>query len=373
MTSVFIPGFTLFPLQITAADLQLKSEVSLTQLLIFLGVFVAIILVFVIVSRKGSGGAKSKSGGGGGGGGGFGLFSMLSMHRIARGIGLDNEQIRMLDYVFRIDGATEPEKSIVTPALLDRHFRRAYRVIEQGSNKDQDAQRKLAVLFSTRNLLENSTLGAISSTKQLKDDTTLLITHGKEKIEVNVLSSRNDVLIVEAPTTVLGSQIRIPQGTRLSVIFFTKSNKVFSFETRVVGYGNLHGSHTLNLAHSNQLRFMSQRRFRRRQAAIACFMNLVYVEGSGKKSRLIVDKRRFNGNIADISVGGCSIKSMASIQVGARFKIEFVHRNTTVAALGQVLRINRAGMNSTIHIKFLKVSQKSMNIINAFVYEYANE
>jgi len=374
MTSVFNFGFTLFPLQITAADLQIKSEVSLTQLLVFLGVFAVIIIVFIIINKKNASGGKSKSGGGGkAGGGGFGFFSMLSMHRIARGIGLDSEQIRMLDYVFRIDGATEPEKSIVTPALLDRHFRRAYRVIEQGANTDRDAQRKLAVLFSTRNLLESSNLGAISSTKQLKDDTTLLITHGKEKIEVGVLSSRNDVLIVEAPTTVLGSHIRIPQGTRLSVLFFTKSNKVFSFETRVVGYGNMHGTHTLNLAHSNQLRFMSQRRYRRRQAAIACFMNLVYVEGSGKKSRLIVDKRRMNGNIADISVGGCSIKSSAPIQVGARFKIEFIQRNTTVAALGQVLRINRAGMNSTIHIKFLKVSQKSMNIINAFVYEYANE
>jgi len=372
MTGIFSSGLTLFPLQISASDLHLRSDVSLTQVLVFLGILASIIIVSLLFNKKGSTGGKSKSGGGGGGGG-FNLFSKLSMHRIARNIGLNSEQIRMLDYIFKIDGATEPEKSITNPALLDRHFRRAYRVIEQTSSTENEAQRKLSVLFSTRNLLENSTFGAISSTKQLKNDTPILITYGKEKFEVNVLSSRNDILIVEAPTTVLGSQIRIPQGTRLPVIFFTKSNKVFSFETRVISYGNLHGSHAINLAHSNQLRFMSQRRFRRRQAAIACFMNLVYVEGSGKKSRLIVDKRRINGNIADISVGGCSIKSMAPVQVGARFKIEFVQRNATVAALGQVLRTNRTGVSTTIHVKFLKVSQRSMNIINAFVYEYANE
>jgi len=64
---------------------------------------------------------------------------------------------------------------------------------------------------------------------------------------------------------------------------------------------------------------------------------------------------------------------MAAVQVGAKFKIEYTQKDISVAALGQVLRTNRAGMNTTIHIKFLKVSQKSMNAINAFVYEYAND
>jgi len=124
------------------------------------------------------------------------------------------------------------------------------------------------------------------------------------------------------------------------------------------------------MAHSSQLRFLSQRRYRRRHVTIASNMYLVYVEGEGKKQRLIVDKRRVQGNIADISVGGCSMKMMSAVQVGARFKIEFMVGDENVAALGQVLRSNRTGMNTIIHVRFLKVSQKSMNIINAFVYEY---
>jgi hypothetical protein len=44
-----------------------------------------------------------------------------------------------------------------------------------------------------------------------------------------------------------------------------------------------------------------------------------------------------------------------------------------VAALGQVLRTNRAGVNTIIHIKFIRITQKSMNLVNAFVYEYSNE
>jgi hypothetical protein len=96
----------------------------------------------------------------------------------------------------------------------------------------------------------------------------------------------------------------------------------------------------------------------------------VYVEGGGKKQRLTVDKRRLSGNIMDISVGGCSMKTNASIQSGARLKIEFTQGDIIVAALGQVLRTNRTGINTILHIKFLRVTRKSMNLINAFVYEY---
>jgi len=364
-------NFLLFPLQIAASDFTIDSSISPVQLFIFLGVFSAIIIIMVVVNKKNSVGIKKS--GGGGGGNHYGIIAQFSLHRIARNIGLNNDQIKMLDYILKTDGVTEPEKSIANPVLLDRHFRKTYRIIEQTSGSEEEAQHKLAVLFSTRNLLENSTFGSIANTRMLRDDTVLVITFSKEKYEVSVLATKGEHLVVEAPKNVLGSQIKIPQGTSLRIVFFTKANKGYAFDSRVAGYGSFHSHHALQLTHSNQLKFLSQRKFRRRSAVIACFLNLVYVEGSGKKQRLIVDKRRINGNIADISMGGCSIKAMAPVQVGAKFKIEFMQSNANVAALGQVLRTNRAGMSTTIHVRFLKVSQKSMNIINAYVYEYSNE
>jgi c-di-GMP-binding flagellar brake protein YcgR len=359
----------LFPLQIDASDFNFGGEVSFTEIIIFSVAFTLIAAILIIVNRK-QHQTKSK----GGGGGGFsGLFSGLTLKRTARQIGLNNEQIKMLNYVFKTDGVVEPERSLANTTLLDRHFRRAYRIIEQSSSTEDEVQRKYGVLFSTRNILENSAIGGVANTRLLKTDTIFNINYNNNKFEVTLLSSKPDHLAVESPTTVLGSHVKIPNGTRLSVVFFTKGNKGYSFETRVTGHGNVHGQSTVHLAHSNQVRFLSQRRFRRRQATIACLMNLVYVEGSGKKQRLIVDKRKLNGTIADISVGGCSIKSLAPVQVGAKFKIEFMQHDTNVAALGQVLRTNRAGMKTTIHVKFLKVSLKSMNSINAYVYEYANE
>jgi len=376
----FFITYILYPL-ISASDIQFGHKESNPQevitLIVVLVVVFALFLFLNFIRKKpsipgGSGAAKASSGGGGGGGG---FFARLAVHKMARNIGLSGEQIKMLDFVFKTDQVLDPEKSFVTPALLDRHFRRAYRVIQQTSRNDEEVQYRHAVLFSTRNMLESRVSGGISSTRQLRDDTSVIINvnNGKEKYEVLVLSTNGENLAVESPQNALGSSVKLQKGTRINALLFTKNNKGFSFESHVTGYNTVHGKNALLLAHSNKLKFLSQRRFRRRQIVIASNLYLVYVEGSGKKQRLIVDKRRLTGNIADISVGGCSIKVKAPVQVGARMKIEFTQGDFSVAALGQVLRTNRTGAATVIHVKFLKVSRKSMNMINAFVYEYSNE
>jgi len=355
-----------FPLQVKATDFWKESTFSSKDAIIF-AVFAAVIVIAIIfanILRKGASGGKSGSA--------RKILPGFALGRLTKNIDLSHEQRKMLNFVFKTDDAIDPEKSLTTPALLDRHFKRAYQVIEHSSANEKEAQQRLSILFSTRNLLENSSIGTISSTRQIKDETNLTITNGRDKIDTAVVSAANENLAVETPKNILGSQIKIAKGAKLNVMFFTKNNKGFSFETRVIGNSVVRGKPVTLLAHSNQVKFLSHRRYRRKQAAIACFMNLVYVEGTGKKQRLVIDKRRFAGTITDISVGGCSIKTSHPVQVGARFKIEYTEKDTTIAALGQVLRTNRTGMTTVLHIKFLRVTQKSMNHINAYVYEYTN-
>jgi len=367
---------TLFPLQISAKDFNwsTKPKTSIEDLLVVFGIIAVIIVVVIVLnSRKGAGGKGISSDGKAQVGGVSGIFLFLALHRIAKNLGLNGEQTKMLDNIFKTDQVTDPEKSINTPELLDRHFRRTYRMLEQSRGNESETQRKLAVLFSTRNIIENSVLDVMNSTRQIKDDTKLTVIYNKDKIETNVISSKGDYLDVEAVKNALGSIIKIQKGTRLTVLFFSKNNKGFSFETRVVGYTTKDGHPVMQLAHSGHVRFLSQRRYRRRQAAINCLLYLVVVEGTGRKQHLIADKRKLHGSIADISVGGCSVKVNNPIKVGAMFKIEFQMTDMNLVALGQILRTNRTGMNTIVHMKFLKVSQRSMNAINSFVYEYSKE
>ncbi len=370
----------LYPLQLVDfTDFAVDDSTSNKHAIIFLIVFPVFVAIIVLVNKfakkmpsdvgiakkSGKTAAKAEVS--------FGLFSGFALRRIAREIGLNKEQTKMLDFVLRTDQVSDIERSINSSELLDRHFRRAYRVLESAAGTDEDKQNKIAVLFSTRNKLETNVSSGLESTKQLKENSAVIVTDEKGRHNLSVISASSDYLALECPENALGSPIKVPKGTVINAIVFIKNNKGFSFSSKVAGYSSVRGHSALLINHSNKLNPLSQRRFRRRQAVIAANLYLVYVEGSGKKQRLIVDKRRLSGNIADISVGGCSINVKAAVQVGSRLKIEFAQGTSSVAALGQVLRTNKAGMATILHIKFLRVSRKSMNTINAFVYEFSNE
>jgi len=307
-------------------------------------------------------------------------FSAFALYRIASDMGLSRERAKMLEFVLRNDNVTDIVKSLESPDLMDRHFKRAYRLIEQTSISEDELNGRLSVFFATRNTIEtyaHSATAAITSTRQLQENTSaVLILGGTEhNYPTRIISSQSDVLIVEHPVNSKGAPVSIPKNSKVSLAFFTKSSKGFSVTSRVMGSIETMNRHILKLAHSNKIRKLSSRRFRRRQTIISTRFFLVRVETAdrSREQRLLVDKRQFSGNIMDISVGGCSIRTNAPVRPGQKIKVEFTQEgNFTVAALGEVLRTNRTGYNTVMHIKFIKIPRKSLNIINAMVYEYAD-
>jgi c-di-GMP-binding flagellar brake protein YcgR len=303
-------------------------------------------------------------------------FSAFALRRLAGSIGLDRDQTKMLEFVLKNDNVTDFRRTINSVNLLDRAFKRAYQVIERSADTENEAQERLSLLFSTRNALE-STLGGegISSTRQVAENAAAVISVGNDSYPVRVISSKGENLVVENPQNVLGTPVRLPRGGKVNLSFFTKSSKGFSFESRILGVADSADGPVLRLVHSSQIRRLSQRRFRRRQTVIGSSFYFVYVEESGrrKEKKMVVDKRRLTGNIMDISIGGCSIKTNVNVPSGQRLKIEFMHEgNANIAVLGQVLRTNRTGINTIMHVKFLKVPRRSLNAINALVFEYAD-
>ncbi|MDR1446951.1 MAG: PilZ domain-containing protein [Treponema sp.] len=305
-------------------------------------------------------------------------FSGFALHRIAANMGLDKEQTKMLEFVLKSDGVADIEHSLNNSNLLDRHFKRAYRLIEQNANTEEEAQNRLAILFSIRNILENSggAGGGVTSTRQIPENTAAVLTVGDGSYPVKVLSTKGENLVVENPYNALGSPIRLPRGGKATLAFFTRSSKGFAFETRIMGISDSGDKPVLQLIHSSQRKQLSQRRFRRRQEIISCGLFLVKVEDTGRKKakKMIVDKRQIRGTIMDISLGGCSIKANAAIPSGTLLKINFDHSGfMSVAVLGQVLRTNRSGVSIVMHIKFLRIPRKSMNAINTIVFDYSDD
>jgi hypothetical protein len=300
-------------------------------------------------------------------------FSGLTLHRLTSNLGLDREQVKMLDYVLRSGSVNDPERFLNTPELIDKHFKRTYRLIERSSRDDDELNERLSVLFAVRNIIDAHFQGAsATSTRQIPEKVPAVLTIDNVNYPVQVVSTKGDTLAVDNPKRSAGSLLHPARGSKAMLAFYTKNTKGLLIETRVLGTAEVKDVPVLQLAHSGQVKKLSARRFRRRQIIIDTGFYFVSTDSRSKKS--IVEPRRYAGKILDISIGGCSIKTVSTVSEGQRLKVEFLHNDeTTIAALGEVLRINRGGTNAGIHIKFLKVPRRSLNSINAMVYEYSED
>ncbi|MDR3124037.1 MAG: PilZ domain-containing protein [Treponema sp.] len=306
-------------------------------------------------------------------------FSGFVLHTIAKSYGLDKAQRRTLESIFRQDGVIEPLPIMQSAALLDRHFKRAYQRIQSVAKDEAEAQEQLALLFSTRNAVESAenAAGPVSSTRDLSSGMAAALTVGKETYQVRVANAKGDAVLVESPKNSLGSPIRIPNGSKAALSFFTKTSKGYSFGSKVIGVVETAKGPTLKLAHALKAKALVARKFRRRQIALPCSIAMVVLREERVRRKIVrkmtLDNRRYSGSIMDLSIGGCSIRCSTAIQPGSRLKIAFEYGDfPSVTALGQVLRVNRSGMHTTIHVKFIKVPKKSHNLINAIVFEYTD-
>jgi hypothetical protein len=351
------------------------KETGISDIILFLVGLGIVITVFVVVNRAK---AKSKSQV-------FttgmvdifksqGPYKRSALQKTISGSGLNLAQKKMLDFVMKNDNVGDPEYSLHTPELLDRHFKRAYEVILESAKTEKEAQEKLALLYSTRNILEAFTQSSnITSTGEIADKTDAIFMASGKEYPVKVVSSKGKYLVVERPVNAQGSPVPLTNGSKVSLSFFRKSGKAFLVESQVVGLLNKPEGSMVQLLHSNIISNSSKRRFRRRRISLPVIFHFVRLEKTGPRheTKLVVDKRKMDGSLMDISIGGCSILTKMSIPLGTRLKIEFTRGKTTSAALGQVLRTNQSGVNTTMYIKFLKISQSSLNAINTLVFDYA--
>jgi hypothetical protein len=364
-------------MQIDPRDLRLPSKGSGYVIFFLLGIGAVIILMLLLNYLKNSNKveALNKTAVGDEG---QRKFSIFTFRRIVTNLGLDKDQTNMLEFVLKCDNVTDLVRSFESPMLLDKHFKKAFRIIERTSISHDEMNNRLSVLFATRNIIENKANSVTTtSTREIPENTAAVLAVGETSYPIRVISSKGDSLIVENPIGSTGEPLELQKGGLVSLSFFPEPNKGFAIDSRVLGTTEtIDGHHVLQLVHSGQIKKLSKRRFRRRQTVITTAFYFVHVEdGKSKKETLMtVDKRRFSGNILDISIGGCSIKTAVPVNNGQKLKIEFTREDDSIiSALGEVLRTHRTGTDTILNIKFLKVPRKSLNTINAMVYEYTDK
>ena len=305
-------------------------------------------------------------------------FNVFSFRHIASSYGLNRDQIKLLEAVFKNNGVTDPERVLKDPTLLDRHFKRAFNTIEKNYTSDEDTQERLANLFSLRNVLDGFPAAGKANPASIPENTPAILASGRESYPVKILTSRNQSVVTEIPRNVLGSPIRLVKGAPVSLSFFTKASNGFSFDGKINGFVNTDHGQGVQIAHTGKMKPLVKRQFHRRHIDVRCEFSPVRLEvyGKGRKktSKLIVENKKFTGIVDNLSAGGCAMKSAAPIQAGSRLKIKIDNdENYPINILGQVLRSNKSGARTVFHIKFLKVPRRAFNSISVLVFGYNDD
>lgn len=341
-------------------------------------VLVVIVVLIVVMSTMNI--AKNGIGGSGGKKGtNPRRFSKFALRRAAAVLNLDRDQINLLEWAFRTEGISDPEITLTNPVLLDKTFKHAYRAIEKGAETEAIAEEQKSLLFSIRNRVEaaRSSTSKITSSKKLPDNMPATLTTPKgETYPVKILSAKGEELLVDCPRSAVGTPIRLARGAKIQLSFYSKSSQGYRLESRVISTIETPRGPALQLTHSEKIEALPNRRFKRKQTHLSCFFSLVRLEqrqiGRKIEKKTLVDDRRSLGTILDISAGGCSIKSAAALPPGNYLKIEFDDdHDRSHAALGRIIRTNKTGaIGGIMHIQFVKIPRKTLNAINAMVYEY---
>jgi hypothetical protein len=338
--------------------------------IIAIAVLIAFVLVFRLIRRGGkspvgSGGtyASAKS------------YNVFTLRRAAAPYGLDGEQVKLLDYVFRNDNVTDPVRIMGDSAALDRHFRRAYRNIDSDTRDEARTQQNLSKLFVLRNTIEAAPIEDESS--QPVENSQALIRYGKDNYNVRLYTSQGRNIITEPPKSALGTSLRVSSGTNVNLTYLSRSNNSYSLPCSYAGVVQTEHGPGFKMNRSGRAKTLTKRQTRRRQIDLRCEFFLVSLVESGKgrnkTSKLIVSPKRYPGTIRDISAGGCSIRTAVPVQAGSRLKINCNLGNGDIATvLGQVIRSNRSATVTVLHVKFLKVPMSAFNSINTLVFGYSD-
>ena len=370
MIGIF-PGLSLFLLQgrVTFDSFAIQENPNSTRnFLIGIGVIFVAVIVIALINRKlygpgrGDGSSSRKK---------LGFFTMLG---IRKSYGLNKEQSKLLEQIFRINAVQDPGLVLDSPSTMDRFFKRAYRLIQESMITDEDAQQRMLRLFSLRNIIDSASNLVEISPGSIAADTPAILAIGKDSYSVKVLSSRGQNIITNIPKSSLGTPLRVQKGARITLSFFTKSSGGFAYEGNIAGTINTDFGQGLQITHNRRPKPLIKRKTRRREINLRSeffLVNLVETgKGRKKTSKLVVSKKRFSGTVLDISVGGCSMKISSQIPMGSRIKLNLDYDDSQISVLGQILRSNRSGTSIIAHVKFIKVPKRAFNSINSIVFGF---
>lgn len=279
-------------------------------------------------------------------------------------------KIQDVDFYFKNDEA------------LDEFFKKVYIRLSQTLKGDAYHDQML-LLFNLRQKVEvyRRKISHLTTSKNIsRDQTLIIITPNKEQFQTRVVANEPVGFYVSAPVNSVGGTISLTPMTSVG-IFFRRSFIEYIFTTRVVQSVLHMGKPAYILNHSGQLVILSNRTYRRVPFVCNATVETVKAVEAKKtdKKRMFtvtqykpVDGVKMFMSLGDISVGGCCLWTpQTDLQIGDLLSIQFPIGNEMQSEIyGKIVRIKENVSGNSIHVCFLKMTDKSRVAIFSLAYGY---
>jgi hypothetical protein len=189
-----------------------------------------------------------------------------------------------------------------------------------------------------------------------------------------VVENRDDCLVIATPRDNSGNELRFPILTKLTFFLTAASGQSYQFSTRVKRYESAKNATRIVAGHTNAVTAMPNRRHDRKAFKAPCAIARVdvanIVSGNRTERRFTPSKQTSQGEILDISAGGCSVETVNPLPPRAYLQIQFRLENLEEdTIIGKVIRLTGDG-NRVMHIQFVKMPRATLNRIFMLVYNY---
>ena len=362
-----------FPLLREVSPLVVQGD---NRALIGVIIFVGIVIAFIVI------GGRSSAGGGSSGSSNrsSGTGRKLSLKKQGAALGLNKVHINTLENLLERHPVPNSVTLFSNPAILDRLLQLGLEDIEHQVSTEAVKESQKQTIFRIKQIVERNSHRVVSlkATKQLKPGQKIVInpeTGGK--YAAKIVTNLRDSIGLELPVDGAGSPVRLRKGVRCQVFFWKSNGQGFSFPSKVLGYTKIRGTDSLLLKHSNTVKEAQQRRFRRKELNKPCYFYPVRImtTGVGKKQvkkAFIESTRGSLGTILEVSAGGCSLRTTYPLSRGELIKIDFeTVKGSPISGYGKVVGFTKQKpVGGIMHIQFTRFSQKHLNRINSFVYEF---
>jgi hypothetical protein len=355
--------------------IEFWPEQDQTSIIIGISLFVLLFIILIVGAvaagkRKGGGSPAARR-----------RYNKYVFHRMATNIGLNKEQVQILDNLIRICKVRQPFLLFSNAGLLDDVLKKGlYSVSNNKELSEVDKDRRFKSFYKIKEIIErNSRRGVgITSTNLVRPGQPVVLSFpDSSQLQTKVLTNLKRMLVCLIPDEVGSDRLKWQKGTNLKAHFWRDNDSGYMFSSKILGYDHIKGKPAVLIQHSRTLKRNQQRKFRRRPLARSCFFYPIEVVTVGrgrhaKKRAYVQQNFKHLGNFIDISAGGCSINSQSPLDRSRLLMIEFeIERGERITAYGKVRRVTQnKGLFNVMHIMFTKLTSHNLNSIYSYVYNY---